>query len=97
MSSRITTAAGKPATSAVKKTSGKSAATKTPAQRPATRTPRSGEKKRGFIAPEDRIRFIAEAAYFKAEQRGFVDGGELGDWIEAEAEINALLNSRGAG
>jgi len=49
------------------------------------------------VAPEDRLRFIAEAAYFKAEQRGFAEGGELGDWVEAEAEIDALLDSRGAG
>ncbi len=97
MSSRTTTAAGKSATSAVKKASGKSAATPPSTRRPATEIPRSRAKKRGFVPPEDRMRFIAEAAYFKAEQRGFAGGGELGDWIEAEAEIDALLNSRGAG
>jgi hypothetical protein len=43
------------------------------------------------------MRFIAEAAYFKAKQRGFAEGGELEDWIGAEAEIDALLDSRGAG
>jgi hypothetical protein len=31
---------------------------------------------------------IAEIAYFKAEQRGFVPGHELDDWCEAEQEIN---------
>ncbi|MEZ5614949.1 MAG: DUF2934 domain-containing protein [Rhodocyclaceae bacterium] len=45
----------------------------------------------------ERRRFIAEAAYFRAEQRGFAEGGELADWIAAEAEIDALLDSRGAG
>ncbi|MVF23058.1 DUF2934 domain-containing protein [Methylocaldum sp. BRCS4] len=30
---------------------------------------------------------IAEAAYFKAEQRGFAPGGETEDWLEAEQEI----------
>lgn len=30
---------------------------------------------------------IAEAAYFRAEQRGFVPGNELDDWLDAEAEI----------
>lgn len=30
---------------------------------------------------------IAIAAYFRAEQRGFTPGGELADWVHAEAEI----------
>lgn len=29
----------------------------------------------------------AEAAYYRAEQRGFVPGYELDDWLAAEAEI----------
>lgn len=29
---------------------------------------------------------IAEAAYFKAERRGFAPGRELDDWLEAERE-----------
>jgi len=33
---------------------------------------------------------IAERAYFKAEQRGFVPGHELEDWLAAEREIFAL-------
>ena len=34
---------------------------------------------------------IAEAAYHRAQRRGFAPGGETQDWLEAEAEINALL------
>ena len=30
---------------------------------------------------------IAEAAYYRAERRGFVPGGEDGDWLDAEKEI----------
>lgn len=78
-----------------RKTSGKAPAAKSAAAK--SRTPRPRAKTAGIVPPEDRLRFIAEAAYFKAEQRGFADGGELGDWIAAEAEIDALLNSRGAG
>lgn len=37
--------------------------------------------------PCPRERAIAEAAYFRAEQRGFAPGNEMGDWLEAEAEI----------
>lgn len=31
---------------------------------------------------------IAEAAYYRAEKRGFAPGGEDQDWLEAEAEID---------
>lgn len=34
---------------------------------------------------------IAEAAYHRAAKRGFAAGGELKDWLEAEAEIKQLL------
>lgn len=37
---------------------------------------------------------IAERAYFKAEQRGFVPGAELEDWLEAERELLAPAVSR---
>ncbi|QXP85636.1 DUF2934 domain-containing protein [Methylococcus sp. ANG] len=30
---------------------------------------------------------IAEAAYLRAEKRGFVGGSELEDWLEAEKEV----------
>jgi len=32
-------------------------------------------------------RRIAEAAYYRAERRGFAPGGEVDDWLEAEREI----------
>ena len=34
---------------------------------------------------------VAEAAYYRAEQRGFAPGGELQDWLEAEAQVQARL------
>jgi hypothetical protein len=34
---------------------------------------------------------IAEAAYFKAQRRGFNGGDAIRDWCEAEAEIDARL------
>jgi hypothetical protein len=34
---------------------------------------------------------ISDAAYLRAEQRGFVSGYELEDWLLAEREIDALL------
>jgi hypothetical protein len=35
---------------------------------------------------QKRHQWIAVAAYFKAEKRGFVPGHELDDWLEAESE-----------
>ncbi|MGE5626099.1 MAG: DUF2934 domain-containing protein [Bacillota bacterium] len=34
---------------------------------------------------------IAEAAYFRAEKRGFAPGDEVADWLQAEAEIESML------
>ena len=45
------------------------------------------------FSPEERARRIAEAAYYRAEARGFVPGGEEGDWIAAEAEVDAQLSA----
>lgn len=41
------------------------------------------------IAADERQRYIAEAAYFRAQERGFAGGEELEDWLIAEAQINA--------
>lgn len=40
---------------------------------------------------KDRRQMIAEAAYFKAEKRGFLPGRALDDWLEAEREIDEAL------
>jgi hypothetical protein len=37
-------------------------------------------------AADSRHHEIAVAAYFRAEKRGFAPGGELEDWLSAEAE-----------
>ena len=42
---------------------------------------------------KDRYERIAEAAYLRAEQRGFQPGNELEDWLAAEREVDALLSS----
>ncbi|MGH8337667.1 MAG: DUF2934 domain-containing protein [Gammaproteobacteria bacterium] len=36
---------------------------------------------------------IAEAAYFRAERRGFEPGHEVEDWLGAEAELEHRLRS----
>jgi hypothetical protein len=44
------------------------------------------------VSSEEMRRQIAEAAYYRAKERGFEPGHELEDWIEAEAEVRARLN-----
>ncbi len=46
-----------------------------------------GEGAAGSVPKEQRI---AEMAYFRAEVRGFEPGGELDDWLAAEAEFEAM-------
>ena len=38
---------------------------------------------------EERQRMIEEAAYYRAEQRGFYGEQKLQDWLDAESEINS--------
>ncbi|MHB8354225.1 MAG: DUF2934 domain-containing protein [Burkholderiales bacterium] len=42
----------------------------------------------------DREGMIAEAAYYLAERRGFEGGDPIANWLEAEAEIDAILDGR---
>ena len=46
------------------------------------------------LSPEEVYRLIQETAYFKAKARGFEPGGEVQDWIEAEAEVRRRLENR---
>ncbi len=38
------------------------------------------------LSEADRQQMIATAAYYRAEKRGFDNGDEMQDWLEAEAE-----------
>jgi len=42
---------------------------------------------------EELRRMIEEAAYYRAEKRGFTPGGEEEDWREAEREIRARVRT----
>lgn len=47
-----------------------------------------------IVSKQDRQRMIAEAAYFRALERGLGNGGNpLDDWLVAEREINRALPS----
>jgi hypothetical protein len=66
-------------------------------KRAPARTP-SGDRSRSAtgapnitVTDEVRRQMIAEAAYLRAEQRGFAPGHEAEDWLLAEREVDALL------
>jgi Protein of unknown function (DUF2934) len=46
---------------------------------------------RKSIDPEARRQLVAAEAYFLAEQRGFVGGNELEDWVAAERVVDSRL------
>lgn len=54
------------------------------------------ERRSNFrLQPEEfRRQWIAEAAYCRAQQRGFAAGHEQADWLAAEKEFNAMLVAR---
>ncbi|MGB5081023.1 MAG: DUF2934 domain-containing protein, partial [Burkholderiales bacterium] len=45
------------------------------------------------IHPAERRKLIERTAYLRAARRNFAPGGELQDWLEAEAEVERLLQS----
>lgn len=49
---------------------------------------------RARVTSEARRALIAEAAYLRAERRGFSPGHETDDWLAAEAEVDALLSEQ---
>jgi hypothetical protein len=45
------------------------------------------------VTEDQRRGMIALSAYLRAERRGFSPEGEAEDWLAAEKEVDALLNS----
>jgi hypothetical protein len=74
----------------------RSAERRAPPRAAASKTARSpvlDNDARTEVSPEELRKLISEAAYYRAKQRGFVPGHEVEDWIQAEAEVIARLNS----
>lgn len=97
-SAAVSTKAGEKSaakTSTRKATSGDS----TSSAKPAAKTPSTRKKSVPLnpgsnavqLTPEERQRYVSEAAYFIAERRGFSTGGDVDDWLRAESEIDQLL------
>jgi len=51
--------------------------------------------KSAIVMGAERQQMISEAAYYLAEQRDFSSGDELGDWLQAESQINASFTQKG--
>ena len=62
----------------------------------ASAEPSVGPEAGAAASAEERRRMVAEAAEFRAERLGFAVGGELEDWIRAEAEIDRLMELGGS-
>jgi hypothetical protein len=46
------------------------------------------------VSPAERHRMIGQAAYFRAERRQYAKGTAVQDWLDAEAEVDALIARR---
>ena len=58
--------------------------------------PPVAENAQGEIDPQARHRMISEAAYRLYARRGYVEGFELKDWMQAEAEVDRQLGNPSA-
>jgi hypothetical protein len=58
---------------------------------PVATAPENGKSTAARLSPEERHRLIAEAAYYRASERGFHGGAEVEDWLAAEAEVDTKL------
>jgi hypothetical protein len=80
---------------AVKK-SVKKAATKKSVKKAATKkASRKKAVKTAQLTHQERYMKIAEAAYLLAEQQGFKLGSEMDNWLKAEQQIDAWIDSEG--
>jgi len=73
------------------KTTTKKRAPRKPAAARSAPSARAGTTFTNFVGPEQRAALIAEAAYFRAEKRGFARGYEVEDWLAAESEVDSRL------
>ncbi|HZT04046.1 MAG TPA: DUF2934 domain-containing protein, partial [Steroidobacteraceae bacterium] len=59
----------------------------------ASTAPVSGATPAITVSEDTRRAMISQAAYLRAERRGFTPGSEVEDWLAAEAEVDALLRA----
>ena len=64
------------------------------APRKRTIAPKAPKAAAVTVTPEERLKMIEQAAYFRAEKAGF-SGDSHAHWLAAEAEVTALLKAQG--
>lgn len=65
-----------------------------PAKAAATK-PAVAAATKSALSPAERMKMIAETAYYLAQKRGFTGGNELSDWMAAEKQVDTLVAKRG--
>jgi hypothetical protein len=73
---------------------GKSTSVSKSGKMAAAQRPGSTQSISSSIPPDQRQHMIEEAAYYRAERRGFHGGDPLQDWLEAEAEIERMMSGK---
>jgi hypothetical protein len=58
---------------------------------PRKRAARPAKAAVATLSSADRLEMIRQAAYYRAERRGFAPGRDAEDWLAAEAEVDAGL------
>jgi hypothetical protein len=56
--------------------------------------PRLPPARNDLVPASLRYDMISQAAYFRAQSRGFSPGRDLEDWLEAEQEIDEIIRRR---
>lgn len=82
-----------PTSATASKKEAKTAGKKKTARKPSLKK-QSQETTAIVISEFDRQKMIAEAAYYRAEQRGFAAGDPLEDWLAAETEVDSILSQQ---
>jgi hypothetical protein len=103
MANRRTTGSVRPAASPPPAASAPPAASPPPAEKAAPRSRTApapvkpahtpGAAAGITVSADARRAMIEQAAYLRAERRGFAPGNEVEDWLAAEAEVDALLEA----
>jgi len=57
------------------------------------RQKKGGDNESADITPDERNKLIAEAAYYRAEQHGFNPEYQVQNWLDAEKEVDAMLEN----
>jgi hypothetical protein len=86
---KVAAGATKKAAPAAKKKTVAAEPKKTAAKKPAAA--RSKRSSASNVSEDMRLHMIREAAYYRAQHRGFGGGAEAEDWYAAEREIDVML------